>query len=134
LWVSDDEGVSFEHLQEEVSMTCLNAIDGELWACSSSLNGPWDVGRSADGGLQFESVFALDDLVGPVECPDDVVCEVENADLARDYALDVCLSPPCAPVPPENPGGGCSVSASQNRGILMLLAGIGLLFIRRRRR
>lgn len=132
LWVSEDSGMSFEHLQEDVSLTCLNAVDGELWACSSNLSGPWDVARSADGGRTFEGVFVLSDLVGPVECPGGLVCEVENADLVRDYALDVCLAPPCAPVTiPGVSGGGCSASTPKNGSAWAFLVGFALLFVRR---
>ncbi|MFK8000295.1 MAG: WD40/YVTN/BNR-like repeat-containing protein [Polyangiales bacterium] len=134
LWVSEDSGASFEHLQQDVSLTCLNAVDGELWACASHTSGPWDVGRSADAGRTFEGVFSLNDLVGPVECPGPVVCEVEDADLVRDYALNICLAPPCAiPGSAGVSGGGCSIS-DQNGSAWAFLVGFGLLFFARRRR
>lgn len=135
LWASEDAGATFEHLQDDASLTCLNAVDGELWACAAHTSGTWDVGRSADAGRTFEGVFALDELVGPVECPGPALCEVENADLIRDYALDICLSPPCVPVTtPGVSGGGCSASTRQYRSIWGSLVGLGLLFFGRRRR
>ena len=134
LWVSEDGGASFER-RSELSFNCLGVVEGELWACSSSLqNGPFDVGRSADGGRTFEPVFTLDDLAGPMECADAVVCELEDLDLVRDTGVDVCLSPPCAPMTiPDEAGGGCSVIASQNGDLVMCFAGMALFFIRRRR-
>lgn len=135
LWVSDDSGMTFEHLQDDVSLTCLSAVDGELWACAANTSGPWDVGRSADAGRTFEGVFTLDDLVGPVECDGPVVCEVEDADLIRDYALDICLSPPCVPLlGPGVSGGGCSASPHPKGAVWTFVIGLGLLFFGRRRR
>ena len=134
LWRSEG-GSAFESVRDDVSIHCLVPWMGELWACSSSLLGEFDVGRSSDGGTTFTEEFSIADLLGPSECGEEqtATCFTEDRDLVRDYGLSICLEPPCDP-PVEPSGGGCSTSISTGLPFGGAAALIFLVFLTRRRR
>lgn len=92
LWRSTDGGDSFELIDPELSVTCLETRGDELWVCVDEFRDGYSLGVSTDGGDSFRQVFSLFDIRGlvPCEASDDVpsACEMEALDLARDLMLD----------------------------------------------
>ncbi|MGD8863135.1 MAG: sialidase family protein [Myxococcales bacterium] len=65
---SDDGGQTWETLDEDLHVSCIEQRDGRLWACANSVSDPFSVGVSDDGGESFESVLRFDEVAGVVEC------------------------------------------------------------------
>ncbi len=123
-------GGTFEHLQDAFPVACLRSTAEGLWACSSSLTGPFDVGRSQDGGRTFEARFSLEQLSSANDCGgmERMYCAVEDRDLKDDYDLNICVDVPCT----ESAGGGCQASESSTGALWWAFYAIGWVAVRRR--
>jgi hypothetical protein len=65
---SEDGGASWETLDGELNVSCLEQRGGKLWVCANSVTDPFSVGVSDDGGESFESILRFDEVAGVVEC------------------------------------------------------------------
>ncbi len=143
LWHSSDAGRTFEHQRQELSLGCVQHYDGELWVCAENYADGFSVGRSADGGESFETVFRFQDFVGPVQCDDGgataATCATQDHDIIVDLQLPLDAGTFCADggVCPDggmqSPGsGGCQCSTSHLNPVSCVP--FLLLFLLRRRR
>lgn len=149
LWRSTDGGDTFEHIDAELSVTCLETRGDELWACVDEFRDGYSLGVSTDAGDTFRQVFSLFDIRGlvPCEASADVpsACAMEASDLARDLMLDfgTDAGPDAgdagatdAGTTPGGSGCGCRVAEAPGGGDGHVAAALGLaaLAVRRRRR
>lgn len=67
IYRSDDGGERFVRVST-LGPLCLRHHAGALWACADWLRAPFSLGRSRDGGANFEPVLRFEDLGAPGGC------------------------------------------------------------------
>jgi hypothetical protein len=69
---STNAGATFEALPFPTQNACVQYNGGTLYSCGWQWSdGGWEVGTSTDDGNNFEKLFGLYDLTGPMSCPAD---------------------------------------------------------------
>ena len=142
LWRSED-GEHFLLVREDLSIGCLSLHNESLWACGENYRNGFAAARSRDGGEHFTTFLRYQDMVGPVECENEIEspeCQIANEDIVRDLLSEPCDAGPCPdaeifldgamndadPTTPIDPTNGCTGCATSNQrfplgGFLIIL-------------
>jgi len=160
LWRSLDRGETFAPVTGGIArVNCLAVRGDELWACGNDFVDGFTLGRSTDGGANFEPVLRFKFIAGVPECAADspvtMLCGPVFPELRARFvpserdagpgtdggdagALDAGPTFDAGtPVVPPEPGGCCAVAGTRSgggRAGALLAAVVALVALRMRRR
>jgi hypothetical protein len=142
LYRSDDSGLSFDPVDVQLRVRCLEAAGDVLWACLDGLAGQPALARSRDRGQTFEPVWRFADLVNESGCAAGTtvgdVCPSYWIDLTTDLGLatlDAGVGDSGTTVMPATrpTGSGCH-AGTPRQGTCWVLVGVVALVSACRRR
>ena len=112
-----------------IEARCLAASGSTLWACSTEKSG-FFVGSSRTGGRSFDANLHLEEIKGPLECPNSTTVAKQCVDAWPKLRRELGL-PDVGDAPPSVGGGGGSPSlrgraTRTGRAVNMRMAAVGI--------